>query len=416
MRARRMRMRLLVGRDRKLRDVCRQRALGGAEADMTAAGAANLRERQRQVDRIGNEIGVQCPAVELLAGCKIVRLAVEAALEVPAMPEHEIDVFVQIDHDRRIGHRHEARGRLAGPVEMLMPAVERDAEDRARLPFEGHARTGIVPDRGRAAPVEDVDHLLKQLAVRIELAARRDLADIAIVAVARGVVVDKDRAAATARPGLELNGAQVGHVMGAAHLEPFLAHPAQIRGVLLGLELLRQIIGHDSVRAQCGLVAHLSCTHFSCSMMARSPSTTSADILRSSATIFKSPSGGSGSTSRPRRSDSAMSSGSCTMRANACRRIVTRSGDVPGGARNERPISEALAASRMMFLPRASGASSTTVGESSALGLRASPMVNSVRASFLSSQPLLLTYSNEAEPEPWISPRSTASPISAADL
>src|SRR5262245_715963 len=274
MRARRMRMRLLVGRDRKLRDVCRQRALGGAEADMTAAGAANLRERQRQVDRIGNEIGVQCPAVELLAGCKIVRLAVEAALEVPAMPEHEIDVFVQIDHDRRIGHRHEARGRLAGPVEMLMPAVERDAEDRARLPFEGHARTGIVPDRGRAAPVQDVDHLLEQLAVRIELATRRDLADIAVVAGARGIVVEKDRAAAAALPGLEVDGAQVTHIVGAAHLKPLLAHPAQVGGVLLGLELRRQIIRHDG--PLCRSCAHLSCAHFSCSMMARSPSTTSA--------------------------------------------------------------------------------------------------------------------------------------------
>src|SRR4051812_16471779 len=297
-----------------------------------------------------------------------------------------------------------------------MPAIERNTENRARLPFEGYARTGVVPDRGRAAPVQDVDHLLEQLPVRIELAARRDLADIAIVAGARSIVVEKDRAAATARPGLEVDGAQVADVVGAPHLQPLLAHPAQIGGVLLGLELLRQLIGHDRIRPLCRLVAHLSCAHFSCSMMARSPSTTSADILRSSATIFKIPSGGNGSTSRPRRADSALNSGSCTIRANACRRIATRSGAVPGGARNDRPISDALAPSRMMFLPRASGASSTTVGESGALGLRASPMVNSMRARFLSSQPLPLTYSKEAEPEPWISRRSTASPISAADL
>src|SRR4051812_1694308 len=98
---------------------------------------------------------------------------------------------------------------------MLMPAIERDAENRARLPLEGHARSGIIPHRGRAAAVQDVDHLLEQLAVRVELAARRDLADIAIVASARGVVIEKDRAAAAARPGLELDGAQVGYVMGA---------------------------------------------------------------------------------------------------------------------------------------------------------------------------------------------------------
>src|SRR4029077_12939924 len=118
---------------------------------MTAAGAADLRKRQRQVNRIGNEVGVQRPAVELLAGREIVRLAVEAALEVALMAEDEIDVLVEIDHDRRIGDRHEARRRLTGTVEMLMPAIERNAEDRARLPFEGHARAGVVPDRGRAA-------------------------------------------------------------------------------------------------------------------------------------------------------------------------------------------------------------------------------------------------------------------------
>ena len=86
---------------------------------------------------------------------------------------------------------------------MLVPAVERDAEDRARLPFEGDARAGVVPDRGRAAAVEDEDHLLEQLALRLELLAGRDLADIAIVRGARGIVVEKAPRAAAPRPGLE---------------------------------------------------------------------------------------------------------------------------------------------------------------------------------------------------------------------
>src|SRR5262249_32393512 len=154
--------------------------------------------------------------------CEIIRLTVEATLEVAPMAEHEVDVLVEIDHHRRVGDRHEARGRLARAVEVLMPAVERDAEDRAGLPFEGHARAGVVPDRGRAAAVENVDHLLEQLAVRIELAAGRDLADIAIVAGARGIMVEKHRAAATTRPGFELDGAQVADIVGAAHLEALL--------------------------------------------------------------------------------------------------------------------------------------------------------------------------------------------------
>src|SRR5215813_1230601 len=378
---------------------------------MAATGAAFLGKRQRQIERIGNEIGGQRPAADLLAGREIVGLAVEAPLEVTAVAEDEVDVLVEIDRDRRVGHRDVARRRLARAVEMLMPAVERDAEDRPRFPFEGHAGAGVVPDRGRAAPVEDEHHLLEQLALWIEFPSRRDLADVAVVRGARGIVVEVDAVAATARPGLERDGAQVAHVVGADEVEAFAAHEAQVGRVLLGLELLRQVVGHHHIRALVRAIAH-----FACSMMARRPSTTSAGMFRSSATICKRASGASGSTSSPRRPDSAMNSGSATMRANAARSVAARSGASPGGARNERPISEALAASRMMFLPRSSAASSTTVGASGALALRARPMVKNSRASFLSSQLLPLTYSNEAEPEPWISPRSIASPMSAADL
>jgi hypothetical protein len=64
---------------------------------------------------------------------------------------------------------------------MLVPAVERDAEDRPRLPFKGDAGAGIIPDSGRAAALEDKDHLVKELALRGELSGRRDLADVAVV-------------------------------------------------------------------------------------------------------------------------------------------------------------------------------------------------------------------------------------------
>src|SRR5262249_25570719 len=114
----------------------------------SAAGAALLGERQRQVERIGNEIGRERPAADLLAGREVVGLAIEAALEITAMAEDEVDVLVEVDRDRRGGHRDIARGRVAGAVEVLVPAVERNAEDRARLPFEGYARAGVVPDRG----------------------------------------------------------------------------------------------------------------------------------------------------------------------------------------------------------------------------------------------------------------------------
>ena len=132
---------------------------------------------------------------------------------------------------------------------MLVPAVERDREDRARLPLEGDARAGIVPDRGRAAAGEDHDHLLEQMMARLQLLAGRDLADVAVVGGARGLVVDEHAlgGVAAARPGLQLDGAQVGHVLRADDVEPVVAHEAQIGRVLLGLELLRHFLGNEHV-------------------------------------------------------------------------------------------------------------------------------------------------------------------------
>ena len=135
---------------------------------MAAAGAALLGRDQRQVDRIGHEIGGEQEALGLVLGGKIVRLAVEAALEVVVGAEDEIEVLVEIDDDRGIGHRHEARALAARAVEVLMPAVERDRKQRAGLPLEGDALAGVVPHRGRAAAAEDHDSLLEQLPLRIE--------------------------------------------------------------------------------------------------------------------------------------------------------------------------------------------------------------------------------------------------------
>ena len=156
----------------------------------------------------------------------------------------------------RVGHRDVAHPLLAGAVEMLVPGVERDREDGAGLPLEGDALAGVVPHAGRAAAVEDQDHLLVELALRRELAARRDLADIAVVGEARGVVVDVDAAAAAARPRLELDRAQVGHVMGADDVEAFAAHPAHIGRLLLGREFLCEFVGNGRGLGHAGLSHH----------------------------------------------------------------------------------------------------------------------------------------------------------------
>src|SRR5689334_2406418 len=132
---------------------------------------------------------------------------------------------------------------------MLMPAIERDREHGARFPLEGDARALVVPDRGRAAAVEHEDHLLEELALGRERFAGWNLADVAIVRGARGVVIDIDAAAAAARPVAELGCAEVRHVVAADDLEPLGADPALIGrvAVLLGGEFLGEVFGNLDV-------------------------------------------------------------------------------------------------------------------------------------------------------------------------
>ena len=245
--ARPVRMGFLVGADRELGDVARHRALGHVEADVPAAGAAFLGADERQVDRVGDEVRHQQEALLLRLGGEIVGLAGEAVGEIGRHVEDEIDVVIHVDDGGRVGHRDIADALLAGAVEMLMPGIERDGEDGAGLPFEGDALAGIVPHAGRAAAVEHQDHLLVQLPLRRELAARRDLADVAVVRGARGLVVDEHALAALARPGFQFDGAQIRHVLRADDVEPFLAHEAQIGRILFGLEFVRQVLRDDGV-------------------------------------------------------------------------------------------------------------------------------------------------------------------------
>ncbi len=242
-----VRMRLLVGADRELGDVARDRAARHVEADMAAAGAALLGGDQRQVDRIRHEIGLQQEARLFALGAVIVGLAGEAVLEVAGVTEHEIEIVVQVDDGGRVGDRDVARRRLTRAVEMLIPAIERNGEDRARLPLEGDARAGIVPHRGRAAAGEHQDHFLEQMVLRRECLARGDLADIAVVRGARGFVVDEYAPSTLARPWLELDGAQVRHVVSTDDVEPLAAHVAQIGLLRLGLEFVREFLRDDRV-------------------------------------------------------------------------------------------------------------------------------------------------------------------------
>jgi hypothetical protein len=240
-------VRLLVGTDRELRDVAVERALGEVEADVAAAGAAFLGCDQRQIDRVGNEIGGEHEALGFVLGGEIIRLAVEAALEVVLGAEDEIQVLVEIDDDRRVGYRDETRWVAARAVEVLVPAVQRNGEQGTGLPLEGDALAGVVPHRGGTPAAEDHDGFFEQLPLRAERLSGWNLADVAVVRGARGLVVHEHAAAAAPRPGLQLDGVQVLHIGRADEVEPFAGHPAGVGRLLFGGEFFREIVGNDGV-------------------------------------------------------------------------------------------------------------------------------------------------------------------------
>src|SRR6516162_9925830 len=84
---------------------------------------------------------------------------------------------------------------------------------------------------------------------RLELLAGCDLAQIAVVGKARRLVIDEHAlgGVAATRPRFDLGGAQVRHIMGADDVEPVVAHEARIGRILLGAELVRELLGNDGV-------------------------------------------------------------------------------------------------------------------------------------------------------------------------
>src|SRR5436190_15812336 len=134
-----MRMRLFVGAHRELGDMACDGAAGHIEADVPASGAALPGAHERQVHRIGHEIGLQQETDLLAFGGKIVRLPGKPVLEVMTVTENKTGVLIEIDNGGSIGYRNEPHRLLPGAVEVLVPAIERDSEDGSRLPLEGDA-------------------------------------------------------------------------------------------------------------------------------------------------------------------------------------------------------------------------------------------------------------------------------------
>ena len=141
---------------------------------------------------------------------------------------------------------------------MLVKSVERNRENSAGFPFKRELLALVVPHARRAATLQHQHHFFKQLALGLKLSAGRNLAHIAIVGGARGLVVDEHALAAATRPGLQIHRTQVGHIMPADDVQPFGLHPALVRRTFFGGELFGQLIGNKRRESHCAL----SCRSF----------------------------------------------------------------------------------------------------------------------------------------------------------
>src|SRR5204863_8219069 len=110
-----------------------------------------------------------------------------------------------------------------------------------------YALAGVVPNRRRAAAGQYVDHLLEQLSLRRELRPCRDFAHVAVVRGPRGVVIEIDPGPSAPCPRLQRNGAQVRNVVRADDVQTLASHPARVRRVFFGRELLCEFFWDDSV-------------------------------------------------------------------------------------------------------------------------------------------------------------------------
>src|SRR5256885_919356 len=138
------------------------------EADVPAARAALLGGNERQVHGVGDEVRLEQEALLFALVAEVVRLAGKTVLEIVFRVEYELDILIEVDDRGPVGHCHVARGLSARPVEMLVPGVQGDRKQGPRLPFEGDALAGVVPNRRRAEAGQYVDHFLEQLSLRRE--------------------------------------------------------------------------------------------------------------------------------------------------------------------------------------------------------------------------------------------------------
>ena len=81
--------------------------------------------------------------------------------------------MVQVDDMRHVGSENDPAGLIAGTIELLVPRVERDGEERVLLPFDGLFRLAFLPDRRRPSALEHIHDRLVEVMLGFEFAPGR---------------------------------------------------------------------------------------------------------------------------------------------------------------------------------------------------------------------------------------------------
>jgi hypothetical protein len=156
-----------------------------------------------EVPDVGNEIGFPgSVAGDFFSLAAVIAVfAAESILKRKIVAAYEVQIAEAIDHLRRVRQRDVARRFASRDIEVLMPRVERRREEATLLPFEGLFFGSFVPHCGRSPAFDNINQLLKEIALRFALASGRDLANIGAAGAAGSDQMNKGAKYAGALPG-----------------------------------------------------------------------------------------------------------------------------------------------------------------------------------------------------------------------
>src|SRR5262245_27325713 len=100
--------------------------------------------------------------------------------KIERIAKDKIFVVKNIDHAWTGRAAEQANRFVARAVEMDIGRIQRNGENRPAAPFKGYFAGSVLPYRGRASPLGDIDDFLEEMALRQGLSTRRDFADVGI--------------------------------------------------------------------------------------------------------------------------------------------------------------------------------------------------------------------------------------------